>query len=347
MLPCALFSRCAACCSFTPALQALLLVGRASLEVQSGEVATFGCTFTAASGCVEVCADERCGGALVLEPGASLGTVPLAASSTAVFTLGRAPGKSSPGVGPPGTPLTRQSTQQQQQQQAQHRDGDAAEASTAGVHLGFEAWLASDPSAPVAGVAPLPPLWQQAAGEVEDSMAQQAQQGGGPPLIVVCGAKKVGKSTFARFLVNSLLGKHACVAYLDTGASGGVGWGGAKVGRVQEVLGVQYPSWSSCCCCRRLRAARVHGSRPCVAQPGAAAGARPATHAPAAPGRSLLRRGHLPCQRPRAVPAVHSGTVQMVLPARSSSGGGRPAGAAAPAAAAGCQHARLGEGHGV
>ncbi|KAG0593176.1 hypothetical protein KC19_1G309000 [Ceratodon purpureus] len=36
------------------------------------------------------------------------------------------------------------------------------------------------------------------------------------PIIAICGAKNVGKSTFARFLVNSLLNRYKEVAYLDT-----------------------------------------------------------------------------------------------------------------------------------
>jgi hypothetical protein len=38
---------------------------------------------------------------------------------------------------------------------------------------------------------------------------------------VVCGPKKVGKSTFGRVLVNALLAQHPCVAYLDTGGQRG------------------------------------------------------------------------------------------------------------------------------
>lgn len=36
------------------------------------------------------------------------------------------------------------------------------------------------------------------------------------PIVAICGAKNVGKSTFARFLVNSLLNRYKEVAYLDT-----------------------------------------------------------------------------------------------------------------------------------
>lgn len=186
------------------ARQALAFVGRASLAVQSGEVAVQGAVLTPASGAVELCADERGGGAALVEPGAGVGTVPLAASGAAVFTLTRLPGSSSSSSSaPPGTP----------RQQAQGAQGETQR------QLGFEAWLASDPTAPRTPP-PLPPLWHQAAGEVGHTLQQQQQQlggVGGPAVIAVCGAKKVGKSTFARFLANALLSQHPCVAYLDTG----------------------------------------------------------------------------------------------------------------------------------
>eukprot|EP00850_Spirogloea_muscicola_P018399 SM000168S02598 [mRNA] locus=s168:116210:119879:+ [translate_table: standard] len=37
-----------------------------------------------------------------------------------------------------------------------------------------------------------------------------------PPITLVCGPKNTGKSTFAQLLVNSLLGRHAAVGYLET-----------------------------------------------------------------------------------------------------------------------------------
>lgn len=36
-----------------------------------------------------------------------------------------------------------------------------------------------------------------------------------PPVILVCGPRKVGKSTFGRFLVNNLLNSHPKVCYAD------------------------------------------------------------------------------------------------------------------------------------
>lgn len=189
--------------------QALVFAGRATLAVLSGEVSLFGGTVNAASGPVELAADERCGGTLLMEPGAAASTVPLAASGpAAVLTLTRAAGGAS--AGPPSTP-------------AGDSTAGAAAAARARHVLGFQVWLASDPAAP-APPPPLPPLWQQAAGEITASIQQQQQQQQGgvcipgiiSPVIAVCGPKKVGKSTFARLLVNSLLSCHPCVTYLDT-----------------------------------------------------------------------------------------------------------------------------------
>lgn len=198
----------------TQSLQSLLFVGRASLEVQSGEVAAAGATLTAASGAVEVCADERCGGPLVLEPGAATGTVPLAASGTAAFTLTRLPG----GAGAGTAQLLATDVDASGAQQG--GEGGAAKGAVEASRFGFQARLAGDPHAPLAAP-PLPPFWQQAVGEVEASLAEQAQHGGGPGVIVVCGPKKVGKSTFGRMLVNALLARRPCVAYLDTGEGPG------------------------------------------------------------------------------------------------------------------------------
>lgn len=82
----------------------------------------------------------------------------------------------------------------------------------------FEAFLEGEAGAPLA--LPLPQPWADAAGDVVARLGAGESGGGAPPLIVVCGSKKVGKSTFGRFLCNSLLGQHPCVAYLDTGERG-------------------------------------------------------------------------------------------------------------------------------
>jgi polynucleotide 5'-hydroxyl-kinase GRC3/NOL9 len=197
-----------------PCLQALLFVGRAGLTVHSGEVSAFGCSFAAANGSTEVCADDRCGPPLLLEPGAAVDAAPpLAASATAVFTIARHAdsNRDTSADGHAGT-ATRES------QPSQANGCTDASSLSHSEQLGFSVWLAGTTAGAANALPRLPPLWHQAVAELEGSLAAQAAAGGGPPVILVCGAKKVGKSTFARFLVNGLLPQHPCVAYLDTGA---------------------------------------------------------------------------------------------------------------------------------
>ena len=241
-------------CAPSPPLQTLLLLGRASLAVVSGELSVFGSSLTAASGPVEVCADVRCGGALALQPGAAVGQVPLASSGEVVLTLtrccsgggvsGGGAGGAAAAEGPRGGSPPREHHQQQQQWVGEAVGGGIGRDS-----LGFDAALAGSSAAAAAGMAahPLPQLWHQVVAEVEESLdgypqEQQQQQHGWdapgmppaaaaaapPPVIVVCGAKNVGKSTFARLLANTLISKYGAVAYLDTGVWGGGGRGGPE-----------------------------------------------------------------------------------------------------------------------
>lgn len=291
-----------------------MFLGRAVLQVQSGEVTALGATLTPASGPVELAADERCGGALLLEPGQPEGAVPLAATGSPVLRLSRVPGSSDgSSSAPPATPPTA---------------GTAATAGTADggaagrQQLGFDVWLTSDPAAPPVPP-PLPPLWHQAAGEVQHTLAaaaaaQGAAGTGQPPVIVVCGAKKVGKSTFARFLLNSLLAQYGCVAYLDTGMGWQREWEGGRrrLGQCSAALVWAVPIAAchaalvflqlglhavispcpqdaqslpaSLPALRRLWPAGVHCSRPRLAQPCDRSSAGPSPHAPAPPRCRLL-----------------------------------------------------------
>lgn len=58
----------------------------------------------------------------------------------------------------------------------------------------------------------IPDEWRSAAKFIADNGDCPAV----PPIVVVCGAQNVGKSTFARFLVNTLLRRYKKVGYLDT-----------------------------------------------------------------------------------------------------------------------------------
>ncbi|PRQ16052.1 putative P-loop containing nucleoside triphosphate hydrolase [Rosa chinensis] len=57
----------------------------------------------------------------------------------------------------------------------------------------------------------IPPEWSDAA----DAVAQ-ASVASPPPIVLVCGAKNCGKSTFSRYLLNILLHRYKKVGYLDT-----------------------------------------------------------------------------------------------------------------------------------
>lgn len=75
----------------------------------------------------------------------------------------------------------------------------------------FQLHLPDSPTAPAATLTP--PDWQQAVAAVLEHNASGAS---GPPVVAVCGAKGVGKSSLGRLLVNQLLNQHPVVAYMDT-----------------------------------------------------------------------------------------------------------------------------------
>ncbi|KAH9322681.1 hypothetical protein KI387_017320, partial [Taxus chinensis] len=66
----------------------------------------------------------------------------------------------------------------------------------------------------------IPDDWCAAAEFITDNERPKQSADGhcstAPPIVVVCGAQNVGKTTFARFLVNNLLRRYKKVGYLDT-----------------------------------------------------------------------------------------------------------------------------------
>lgn len=66
---------------------------------------------------------------------------------------------------------------------------------------------------PISGFFDKPPAWSAVASDLSDLVSK-----GGTPSILVCGDRKVGKSTFARYLSNSLLNACRHVAYIDLDA---------------------------------------------------------------------------------------------------------------------------------
>lgn len=82
----------------------------------------------------------------------------------------------------------------------------------------FQAMVESECTDPewVSAHPPFPPSWVQLATDIAQSVGQGLRSGAPPAVIVVCGAKKVGKSSLTRLLANVLLNHHRCVAYLDS-----------------------------------------------------------------------------------------------------------------------------------
>lgn len=66
---------------------------------------------------------------------------------------------------------------------------------------------------PISGFFDKPPAWSAIAKDLSDLVSK-----GGTPFILICGDRKVGKSTFARYLSNSLLNTCRQVAYVDLDA---------------------------------------------------------------------------------------------------------------------------------
>lgn len=185
-----------------PADRQVLFIGRGTLAVQSGELYIAGRIVDASNGPLELAADARVGGPLLVEVVPGSGQVPLASCSEAVFSITRIAGSTGCAAAAGGA------------------DGLVAPAAGSGAgsrlsRLGFEAWVDDEPSAPMALLPP--PLWRQALTEIAVSLAAGTAAAAPPALIVICGAKKVGKSTFARLLANTLLNQVPTVAYLDTG----------------------------------------------------------------------------------------------------------------------------------
>ncbi|GAB4817782.1 hypothetical protein N2152v2_004828 [Parachlorella kessleri] len=133
---------------------------------------------------VELCADVRVGGPLLLEPLVAEVEVPRASGQAEVtLTIASSPTACSTTVSFGGTGQPN-----------------------------FSVHLSDDPAAPQLLLFGLP--WQQAVVEIVESVAHNSSAA--PAVIVVCGSKKAGKSTFCRQLVNSLLNHHPTVAFMDT-----------------------------------------------------------------------------------------------------------------------------------
>jgi hypothetical protein len=167
-----------------PSGRRLAVVGRGTLSVQSGEIDVYGRVLSASSGAVELSGDADNGGAVPIEVVSTEARVPFAGSGGAAFSI------------------------------ASSRPGASGAASSQAQHS-FNVYLADDPGAP--GALAAPQDWQHAAAELATSIAGGGAAGAPPALVAVAGPKKVGKSSFCRYLINTLLNSHPCVAFLETG----------------------------------------------------------------------------------------------------------------------------------
>eukprot|EP00884_Botryococcus_braunii_P005046 jgi/Botrbrau1/14542/Bobra.0212s0009.1 len=77
---------------------------------------------------------------------------------------------------------------------------------------GFRIWWPTDDE--LESVRCVPPQWEEVIQMLLDEVGQKSRARA--PVIAVCGSKGVGKSTFGRLLMNRLLPKTGCVAFLDT-----------------------------------------------------------------------------------------------------------------------------------
>jgi len=160
-----------------PSSQRLVFMGKAILTVHSGEVDIAGSVLTARSLPTEIYTDKTA--PLIISVVATDGRIPLAWSGTAGFSLTGGSGSS---------PENR----------------------------GFEVHIESEYE-PAVYTLQIPDVWKQAASGIAESIAAGQEVGAPAPVIAICGTKKVGKSSFARYLSNVLLNTHPSVAYLDTG----------------------------------------------------------------------------------------------------------------------------------
>ncbi len=179
---------------------------------------------TAHSGDINISADARVGGPLVLEAVNASTQIPLSGGAPAILTLqswvpapwGEANGHTGTGVASP-TPVTATPVTGQRAQPSPEKNGIQPanpEQKEASVPCTFQM---REPSEAAAAATAAPNnyclQWRQAAAAIaeQDLTAEHPA-----PVIAVVGSKQVGKSSFARLLINSLLGRHASVAYIDT-----------------------------------------------------------------------------------------------------------------------------------
>lgn len=198
--------------------------GVAQLEVSSGAVAVAGCIISASRGSVDICADVRLGGPLVIEAVNSSVAVPLVGGVPASFTLRNCLPK----------PWNAFEIDQGTKTDLPAADPTASDAATrisvsestlytlarkAPAQRALSSFKVQQPPlmAAIAAHPPLdtPQIWCQAVSDITASASSMSAVSKSP-VIAVVGSKRTGKSSFARLLANSLLNHYPAVAFLDT-----------------------------------------------------------------------------------------------------------------------------------
>jgi polynucleotide 5'-hydroxyl-kinase GRC3/NOL9 len=169
--------------------------GRARLVVSVGNLLVFGKSITPESGRVDLIADENYGGPIIIQTAAGTATIPLATPATATFTL-------------------LPSFQRTSNSKSKHSTTTTTTTSTT---YTYQIINLQDIHPPC------PDLWNEAAinisspSTLSSSSTCTSKSPLSPPLVAaIAGPKRMGKSTFSRLLVNSLLNKHSAVFYLDS-----------------------------------------------------------------------------------------------------------------------------------
>ena len=184
---------------------------------------------TAHSGAVKISADARVGGPLVLEAVNASTQIPLSGGTPAILTLqswvpppwGEAAGDTGTG-GASLTPVTAIRVRSQREQPAPENNGiqsakpeqkELLASCTFQMRKPSEVALTGAAAAATAAPMNYCSQWRQATNAIAEGDPTEEHPA---PVIAVVGSKQVGKSSFARLLINSLLGRHASVAYIDT-----------------------------------------------------------------------------------------------------------------------------------
>lgn len=173
-----------------PSDDRLLFVGHGTIKVHSGEINVCGNVRGAGHDALEVSVDQ----VIAISVVSTEATIPLVGHGGAAFSISYTTTNNI-------------------------NNNNSANTTRSNQEPSFQAIAESESTDPMmAEQVPVvfPPPWTQITADIAQSIRQGLKAGAPPAVIVVCGAKKVGKSSLTRLLTNVLLNDHPCVAYLDS-----------------------------------------------------------------------------------------------------------------------------------